>query len=156
FERHFAHPVERVWNAITQPEQIAQWWLPFDADITLELVPGGKYELRSREDGFTLSWTVLRVERPTLFEHTHVDPGAAVRWELEPTHEGCKLVLTQSVPHRTAAVERGYIAGLHTSLERLHHALDGEPQPWDWERHHRQQQIYAAKGLARPPESEAR
>src|SRR5262249_4373894 len=81
-------PVERVWNAITQPEQIAQWWLPFDADITLELVPGGKYELRSHKDGFTLSWTVLRVQPPTLFEHTHVDPGAAVRWQLEPTYEG--------------------------------------------------------------------
>ena len=34
FERVLAHPVERVWEAITTPDGLAGWWLPFPATIT--------------------------------------------------------------------------------------------------------------------------
>jgi uncharacterized protein YndB with AHSA1/START domain len=26
FHRHLTHPPERVWAALTEPEQIAAWW----------------------------------------------------------------------------------------------------------------------------------
>ncbi|MEZ5230514.1 MAG: SRPBCC domain-containing protein [Acidimicrobiales bacterium] len=42
FERHLAYDVADVWDAITAPERLADWWLPFDADITVDLRVGGE------------------------------------------------------------------------------------------------------------------
>ena len=42
FERHLAYPIREVWDAITNPERLADWWLPFDADITVDLREGGE------------------------------------------------------------------------------------------------------------------
>ena len=42
FERHLAYDVQEVWDAITTPERLADWWLPFEADITVDLREGGE------------------------------------------------------------------------------------------------------------------
>ena len=42
FERHLAYPIREVWDAITNPARLADWWLPFDADITVDLREGGQ------------------------------------------------------------------------------------------------------------------
>ena len=31
-----AFPIDEVWDAITSPERLAEWWLPFEADVTVE------------------------------------------------------------------------------------------------------------------------
>ena len=33
FERRLAFPIRDVWDAITNPARLAEWWLPFDADM---------------------------------------------------------------------------------------------------------------------------
>jgi len=76
FTRQYPNSIDDVWDALTNPQRLAQWWLPFDADITIELVEGGDYILRGKGEGMpTLSWKVLRAESPHLLVHTHVDPG---------------------------------------------------------------------------------
>lgn len=42
FERHLPYPIGDVWDAITNPARLADWWLPFDADITVDLREGGQ------------------------------------------------------------------------------------------------------------------
>ena len=42
FERHLAYDVHDVWDAITTAERLADWWLPFEADITVDLREGGR------------------------------------------------------------------------------------------------------------------
>ncbi len=42
FERRLDYPIRDVWDAITNPERLADWWLPFDADITVDLREGGE------------------------------------------------------------------------------------------------------------------
>ena len=117
FERSFAHPVERVWEAITRPEQLAEWFLPFEAEIELDLVEGGTYVMRMADpDSTEFSFTVLRVEPPRLFEHTAMDDGT-MRWELEPDGDGCRLVLTQTMSSYARAVENHYASG-HAPLPR--------------------------------------
>jgi uncharacterized protein YndB with AHSA1/START domain len=154
FQRSFRHSVDDVWDAITRPARLAEWWLPFDAEIVIELVEGGRFEMRSTAgEPVTLSWTVLRVEPPRLLEHTHVDPGSVVRWELRPDGDGCTLVLSQTTPTRCLAIEGNYLVGLHTSLERLSRALDGTPVPWDWDRFAEHRDRYAMNGLATRRES---
>jgi uncharacterized protein YndB with AHSA1/START domain len=50
-KRTFDAPVERVWRAWTEPEQMAQWWGPkgFTCEVVkLDLRPGGTFHYRLR------------------------------------------------------------------------------------------------------------
>ncbi|MGC1239865.1 MAG: SRPBCC family protein [Acidimicrobiales bacterium] len=152
FERRYSNSINDVWDAITNPERIAQWWLPFDADITVEPVAGGSYELRGKGGAPTLSWKVLRADAPHLFAHTHVEPGVVITWELSVEGDGCVLVLTQTVPDRASAVGNNFVVGLHTSLDRLGALLQGHVIEWDWTAMSEHQRRYARSGLAVEPE----
>jgi uncharacterized protein YndB with AHSA1/START domain len=153
FERHYPNSIDDVWDAITNPARISQWWLPFDAKITIELVAGGLYELRGRGEGMpTLSWKVLRVEAPRLFEHTHAEPDVVITWELTEHDGGCSLVFTQTVPDRARAIQNNFVVGTHTSLDRLGALLQGSPMDWDWDAMAEHQRRYAEAGIATHPE----
>jgi uncharacterized protein YndB with AHSA1/START domain len=156
FERHLAHPVTEVWSAITTPERLADWWLPFDADITVDLRPGGLMVMSATGDEpLTITCEVLRVDPPRLFEHTHVDPGSRMLWELEPVGDGCVLRLSHFVLDPAVAIDNCYAVGLHMSLERLAPSLAGTPIAWDWSVFAEHQRRYAAAGLAPEPGADA-
>jgi uncharacterized protein YndB with AHSA1/START domain len=131
FERHLKHPVEKVWAAITDPNQLVQWL----ARAEVELVPGGKFELRfDNTDSATLG-TVREVSAPNLLEFIWNSPGAentVVRWVLQPEGEGCRLVLTHTlaVPDPLPSM----LAGWHVHLDILSTALIGQPIAWPWQR----------------------
>jgi uncharacterized protein YndB with AHSA1/START domain len=151
FERHLPYPIGEVWDAITNPERLADWWLPFDADITVDLREKGEMVFAGRGDEpVTMTFTILRVEPPTLLEHTHADPDSCMRWELEPSETGCVLRLSHFVTDADAAVENCYVVGLHTSLARLAPCLAGRPIGWDWGVFAEAQARYAGAGLAPP------
>jgi uncharacterized protein YndB with AHSA1/START domain len=162
FERRLPHPPERVWDALTRPDRIAQWF--GDGDIDLELVAGGKFEIRTAgppelvdaiiaevgEQGLVQHNTVLRVEPPAVFEHTFGDPDSVVRWELTPDGGGSVLRLTHTAPPEFTISEEGprTLAGWHAVLERLAHVLDGKPGDWRRERWDALRDEYAARGPA--------
>lgn len=151
FERTLPYPIEQVWDAITEPARLADWWLPFDADITVDLREGGQMVFAGRGDEpFTMTFTIQRVEPPTLLQHTHADPGSYLRWELEAVDAGCVLRLSHFVTDPDTAVERCYVVGLHTSLTRLVPCLEGRPVPWDTDAFAEAQAVYAELGLAPP------
>lgn len=132
FDRSLAFGIDEVWAAITEPERLADWWPPFAADITVDLREGGKIVFDWPEMDFpTLDFTIVRLEAPTLLEHTHTGPGSWMRWELEATAEGTRLRATYFVPDLDLAIKRGDIVGLHHSLDRLAPALKGHPIGWD-------------------------
>jgi len=65
FERQLAYPIGDVWDAITNPARLADWWLPFDADITVDLRVGGQMVMAATGDEpMTVTCTFLRVEPP--------------------------------------------------------------------------------------------
>lgn len=149
FERHLPYPVRDVWDAITDPAQLAQWWLPFDADVTVDLREGGEIVFVRRDDEpFTMICTIRRVEAPMLLEHTHVEPGSFMRWELQPVGSGCILRLAHFLPDPDAGIENCVVVGLHTSLSRLGPCLEGRPTSWDWDTFALTQEHYAQLGLA--------
>ena len=149
FERHLPYPIRDVWAAITEPERLAAWWLPFDADASIDLREGGEMRFVGRgEEPVEMTFSVRRVEPPMLLEHTHADPGSLVRWELEPTDAGCTLRLSHHVLDADAAIGNCYVVGLHTSLSRLEPALAGHPVPWDWDEFAASQAAYASLGFA--------
>ena len=153
FERHLAFAVDDVWDAITNPDRLADWWLPFDADITVDLRAGGEMVFTGRgEDAPTMTFTIRRVEPPRLLEHTHADPGSFMRWELGDADAGCVLRLSHFVTDPAAAVDNCYVVGLHTSLGRLVPCLEGRQTAWDWDAFANAQAQYASVGLAPPLE----
>jgi uncharacterized protein YndB with AHSA1/START domain len=149
FERPLAYPVREVWDAITNPERLADWWLPFDADITVDLREGGEMVMSAKGDeDITITCTITRVEPPLLLEHTHAEPGSWMRWELEATDTGCTLRLSHFVTDPGGAVDKCFVVGLHASLARLEPCLAGKPIAWDWEEFAVSQAAYAERGIA--------
>jgi Activator of Hsp90 ATPase homolog 1-like protein len=90
--------------------------------------------------------TVLRVEPPSVFEHTFGDPDSVVRWELTPDGDGCRLDLTHTEPPAFAISEHGPrdLAGWHALLELLAESLDDKPTEWRVERWEDLRDRYAA------------
>lgn len=152
FERHLPYAIADVWDAITNPERLAEWWLPFDADITVELRQGGQIVFAGRgDDAPTFTCTVIRVEAPRLLEHTHIDGTSYLRWELEAVDDGCVLRLNHFLTDTAKAIDGCWVVGLYTSLARLEPCLSRRPEPWDWERFAAAQAHYASLGIAAPP-----
>jgi uncharacterized protein YndB with AHSA1/START domain len=151
FERHLPYPVEAVWDAITNPARLADWWLPFDADITVDLREGAEMVFTATSgEPPPMTCTVLRVEPPVLFEHTHFVDGVTVRWELASVPEGTVLHFDQHVANVDDAVEGCWMVGMYTSLDRLEPVLAGAPTPWDWDLFGAARAHYAELGLAAP------
>lgn len=151
FERHLAYDVRDVWDAITNPERLADWWLPFEADITVDLREGGEMVFIGRPDGVpVMTCTILRLEPPLLLEHTHPAPGSSMRWELEAVETGCILRLSLIVPDVQEAIDNCYLVGLQTSLDRLQPSLAGRPERWDWDAFAAARAHYADLGHAAP------
>jgi uncharacterized protein YndB with AHSA1/START domain len=154
FERQLAYPIREVWDAITTPARLAEWWLPFDADITVDLREGGEMVFAGIGDGApTVTCTFLRVEPPMLLEHTHPDSASYMRWELESVEMGCVLRLSHFVTDVDGAIGSNYVVGLHASLARLAPSLAGQPIPWDWDGFADAQTYYAGIGLASEPDA---
>jgi uncharacterized protein YndB with AHSA1/START domain len=152
YERRLAHPVERVWAALTQPSELRAWL----ADADIELVEGGRVRLRwlnTDDDGnrAVADGTVSALEPPRLLE-LDTEPHGVLRWELaDDGAGGTALTLTVSVPAPSDAVEKAR-AGWHIHLEHLADALDGRPVDWpSWAAEHRPRwqeihEAYAASG----------
>ena len=138
YERRLAHPVGRVWAALTEPSELRGWL----ADADLELVAGGRVQLRwlnTDDEGnhAVATGTVTALDPPRLLE-LDLEPHGVLRWELEDGAGGGTL-LTFTVS--TAAPEEQItlaLAGWHIHLEHLADALDGRPVAWStWSQEHR-------------------
>lgn len=129
FERRLAHPVERVWAALTEPEQLAGWL----ADADIDLVAGGRVELRwlnTDQDGnqAVARGTITSLEPPRLLE-MDTDIHGQLRWQLRPDGAGCVLTFSAAVqlPEDLLPIVS---AGWHIHLDHLADALAGRPIRW--------------------------
>ncbi len=119
--RDLRHPPARVWQALTDPAQLAAW-APFDADRRLDAVGPVTLSTVGAPTPQVSETAVTRAEAPRLLEYRW--GGNALRWELEPLDGGTRLTLWH-------AIDRGYItwgaAGWHLCLDVLDRLLAGEP-----------------------------
>ena len=103
-----AAPPARVFQAITDPTQTAQWWgqkgMYRITESRSEVRKGGKWLSRGRgDDGsdFTVEGEYLEIEPPRLLVHTWKPsfysplPTTIVRWELEARGEGSRRGLEE-------------------------------------------------------------
>src|SRR3954469_18969042 len=71
FQRTFAAPREDVFEAWTQPEQLAEWWDPTGARLSecaIDLRPGGAFKLVNQDaaHGPPFSGVYRAIEAPSL------------------------------------------------------------------------------------------
>lgn len=98
-ERHFRHPVERLWRAIDDADERAGWF-PADAPLL-----------------------VTERRAPTLLVGTWF--GDTLRFELTTEPTGCRLVFTHAFADRSLAARTG--AGWHRCFARVDALLAGHP-----------------------------
>jgi len=120
--RDLRHPPEKVWKALTEPEQLREW-APFDADRNLGSVGTAKLTTVGAPKLHVTETHVKRADAPRLLE---LDWGGQdIRWELEPQGSGgTRLTLWHNI-------DKGFIsmgaAGWHICLDVLDRALSGQP-----------------------------
>ena len=120
FKRVLCHPPERVWRAITEPEQLAHW---FPTTIEGERVPGAPLRFSFPQgQAAPFEGEMLAYDPPSLIE-LRWGPDI-VRIELRPAEEGTELVLLDTLEQQGKAARDG--AGWHTCLDALQASLRGE------------------------------
>ena len=136
FERRLDHPVDRVWRALTEPGEIAEWLALAELDLT----EGGRVVLswqNTHPDGNSAvaRGTVTALDPPRLVEFD-TDIHGRLRWELEPDGEGTALTFTADA-QLPPDWELEVLAGWHIHLDHLEAVLDGGTIDWpNWSRDH--------------------
>jgi uncharacterized protein YndB with AHSA1/START domain len=137
FERRLDHPIERVWRAITEPDEMAKWL----ALAELDLVEGGTVVLtwqNTDDEGNTAvaRGTVSALDPPRLVEFD-TDIHGRLRWELEPDGDGTALSFTADV-ELPPDYELEVLSGWHIHLDHLEEVLAGGAIDWpNWSTEHR-------------------
>jgi uncharacterized protein YndB with AHSA1/START domain len=115
FTRGLSHPVNRVWEAITEPGQLRHW-APYTANRDLALTGEAVLTMQDGADGsghVDLPGSVLESDPPQLLVHSF---GADVlRWELEGTDDGTTLTLRHTFADESMA--SALAAGWHLCLD---------------------------------------
>lgn len=146
YQRELTHPIERVWRAITDADELAHW---LGTKPELELRVGGLYVLIHTSPDGTQSQRVedrvVRLEPPHVFAHTfwaELNPSALVTWTLTPTGTGTRLDLTHELDITDMQAVAGQesivtmmsrnASGWHILLDRLSAEIDGEDVDQAW------------------------
>lgn len=120
--RELAHPPEKVWRAITEPEHLRQW-APFDADKSLASVGTAKLSTVGSPTPHVSETRITRADAPRTLEYSW--GGGEIRWQLEPHGaSGTKLTLWHSIDRRFIAMGA---TGWHVCFDVLDRLLDGDP-----------------------------
>lgn len=126
FRRRLAHPIERVWAALTEPAELRAWL----GEVEVELVEGGRFTVRwlnadERGNRAVYHATITRLEPPRLLE-TSGDIHGVLRWELRPEGDGTLLTFSSTLELPEEFGTR-VLAGWHYHLDALADALGGQP-----------------------------
>ena len=125
FERRYARTRDEVWQALTEPAQLARW---LDEAI-VDLRVGGRFEIRFSDAAMVGTITALEDRRLLAYTwHEGRDDESQVSWELsdddgETTHTRLRS--------RAAA---GFAAGWHHHLELLDAWIVGDVRTWSDDR----------------------
>jgi uncharacterized protein YndB with AHSA1/START domain len=120
FVRRLAHPRERVWRAITEPEHLKAW---FPSTIDGERKTGAAITLVFPDNmAPPANGAILAYEPPRLFEFTWGED--TLRFELQPDGDGTLLTLTNTIVEIGKAARDG--AGWQVCLDALELDLDGK------------------------------
>ena len=143
-ERVYDHPIERVWEAVSQGEHLDVWMLPVSR---VDARVGGRcsFSWGSPEERAIVG-EVTECDPPRVIQYTFGDRRSFLRFELTPKGEGTRLVFTQSFrpgehsePNPDGSDDwgadqpggpdtpwrPGFVQGFHRMLDHLPQYLEG-------------------------------
>ncbi len=112
FERHLPHPIERVWRAVSEPQELARW---FVAPVHWTPITGETFEAYGQRG------EVTAVNPPRLLEW--IFAGERFSFELSRDGDACRLVFTHVLTERALGAQ--HAAGWEAYLDRLEGTLNG-------------------------------
>jgi uncharacterized protein YndB with AHSA1/START domain len=119
FQRTYPHPIERVWSAVTEPDELAHW---FPSRVQMDPRPGGAIEFSDDPHTAPTAGTVVTCDPPRRLAFTW--GGDELIFELEPTGDhGCTLTLTNVLEAPDTAARNA--AGWHVCLVELDRHVSG-------------------------------
>jgi uncharacterized protein YndB with AHSA1/START domain len=123
FTRTFPHPRERLWRAVTEPDQLAAW---FPTTIDGERAAGAALRFAfPGGEAPPFDGEMIAFDPPSAMELTW-GPDT-LRLELRAIPDGTELTLLHTFDERGKAARDG--AGWHTCLNALGAALAGDEHP---------------------------
>jgi uncharacterized protein YndB with AHSA1/START domain len=141
FRRRLSHPPEVVWKALTDPAELASWYM---TKAIVDGREGGTIDFISGPSRLHVTGRILTWEPPRVFEHEwKVDPrselpsgeNAIIRWELHGDGDGTILHLEHRSLNRQTAL--GFAPGTHAFMDRLEARLNQQPLP-NWQKRYQQ------------------
>ena len=116
---------QRVWGAITQQDEIVQWWA-YQARVKPEV--GSLGEFRFRQGAFVMQFEVAELDQDEKVRWNSKSPpqwaGSSVTWQLTPVLNGTKLIFTHDgfaqvdeANERTRGAWVYFLASLKSYLE---------------------------------------
>jgi uncharacterized protein YndB with AHSA1/START domain len=118
YERRLSHPVERVWEAITDPAEIEAWW----GRAAVDLRAGGAMRIEWLNSDVTMPATITELEPPRVLE-IEGEPHGRLRFELEPDGDGTRLTFVARSPIPEDFRSK-VLAGWHFHLDALEDFVD--------------------------------
>jgi uncharacterized protein YndB with AHSA1/START domain len=156
-ERHYPHPIDKVWRAVTTQEHLGAW---FPSPVEIDLRVGGAMRFSAFEgegdregagdsDG-AAAGRVEALDPPRLLAFTW---GAdRLRFELAPADGGTSFALVHSFDDRAGAAS--FATGWELCLGGLRNVLAEEPVPPPDRGVTRHEELVVQFGLDRPEISE--
>jgi uncharacterized protein YndB with AHSA1/START domain len=133
FVRWLAHPPEKVWAAVTEPDHLRVWF-PFD--IEGERAAGAPLRFLFREDEAPdFDGEMVEFDPPRVME-LKWEGDERVRLEVAPDGEGTQLTLLNRFDELGKAARDG--TGWHVCLELLIDHLEDRDTGWDTVARHRE------------------
>jgi uncharacterized protein YndB with AHSA1/START domain len=135
FRRQLPHPADVVWQALTDPAQLREWYM---TTAKIDGRPGGSVDMIAGPSRFHWTGRITAWEPMKVYEYEwNIDPTpeipkgerSIVRWELAPSAGGTLLTLTHRRLSRQTAI--GFAPGTHAFLDRLEALLDHARLP-EW------------------------
>jgi uncharacterized protein YndB with AHSA1/START domain len=90
FVRVFPHPIERVWRALTDPDELGGWCMPAKIDLRV----GGAYAFQGEEWGRILALDpprLIRFGKTGVFDEPMTLEDNYFQYELETTAHGTRM-----------------------------------------------------------------
>ena len=122
--RSFPHTVERVWQALVEPDLLVAWLAPG----TIEPREGGQARLNFIDSGIVIDSDVTEFDAPHAVAYSWSGPGEPfrpLRFETKADGDGTLLTVSLQLPAGEDGARAA--AGFEAHLEMLAAALEGVP-----------------------------
>ncbi len=128
FERELHHSVQRLWAAITNPDEMTAW-LAHKVEIDPKVGGNLRLWLGDSRSVEPVQAGTISVFDPLETLEAVFDDGSTIRFELQESNTGCRLVFSDTRPIGQRG-ENSVLAGWHLRMDLLPDALNDQPVDW--------------------------